>query len=285
MELPISVIPAENKPHDKRMDHLRYTHLPKLPANIMILGQCGSGKSSILYSLITEGYTYTKNKTSKSKKSIFDEGIVYLGTQDAIDAFQKLPIKNHIVLQDFDPDDFEDYLDDLKKHQMEKLERGKPPMNTIIIFDDFAGVNLMKRRGNKGSPLERLALTSRHECNATLVMCSQVYKNSGFSHPVVRNNITTYILSQMSRPEVAKIAEELSGDMTPDEFIQVYDNIMAKKRYNFMVYDTRRPLDQRWSEQFLTPIEKPERLKKLTLSRNGKDSKISDDNGSGEDSE
>lgn len=268
MELPISVIPAELKPHDKRMDHLRYPHLPKLPANIMILGQCGSGKSSILYSLITEGYTYG-NKGSKKKKSIFDEGIVYLGTQDAIDAFQKLPIKNHIVLQDFDPDDFEQYLEDLKNHQMEKLERGKPPMNTIIIFDDFAGVNLMKRRGNKGSPLERLALTSRHECNATLVMCSQVYRNSGFSHPVVRNNITTYILSQMSRPEVAKIAEELSGDMTPEEFIEVYDKIMAKKRYNFMVYDTRRPLDQRWTEQFLTPIEKPERLKKLTLSRNG----------------
>lgn len=281
MELPINVIPAERKPHDRRFDLLRYPHLPKLPANIMILGQCGSGKSSILYSLITEGYTYG-NKGSKKKKSIFDEGIVYLGTQDAIDAFQKLPIKNHVVLQDFDPDDFEEYLDDLKKHQMEKLERGKPPMNTIIIFDDFAGVNLMKRRGNKGSPLERLALTSRHECNATLVMCSQVYRNSGFSHPVVRNNITTYILSQMSRPEVAKIAEELSGDMTPDEFIEVYDKIMAKKRYNFMVYDTRRPLDQRWTEQFLTPIDKPERLKKLTLSRNGKEAttsspEISDD--------
>ena len=260
------------------MKALRYKDLPKLPANIMILGRCGSGKSSILYSLLSEGYTYGKNK-----KSIFDEGIVYLGTQDAISAFENLPIKNLIVLQEFDPDDFEEYLDDLKKHQMEKIERKKAPLNTILIFDDFVGQNLMKHNKGKASPLERLALTSRHECNASLVFCSQVYKNSGFSHPVVRNNITTYILSQMSRPEIEKIAEELSGDMTPQEFIEIYDKIMAKQRYNFMVYDTRRPLDQRWTERFTIPVEKPNRLKILYANRNGKE--ISNDSGSGEDSE
>lgn len=224
----------------------------------MILGQCGSGKSSILYSLLTEGYTYGKNK-----KSIFDEGIVYLGTQDAIDAFEKLPIKNHIVLQEFDPDDFETYLEDLKTHQMEKLSRNKAPLNTIIIFDDFCGANLMKRRGTKGSPLERLTLTSRHECNATICYLSQAYRNTGFSHPVVRNNITTYILSQMNRVELSKIAEELSGIYTPQEFIEIYDKVMLKRPYNFLVMDTRRPLDQRWTERFNIPLPKPKRLLEL----------------------
>lgn len=258
MELPIQVIPAENKPLDKRMSQLNYKNLPKLPANIMILGQCGSGKSSILWSLITEGYTY-----GKSKKSIFDEGIVYLGTQDAVQAFKKLPIKNHIVLHEFDPDDFYNYLEDLKTHQMEKLSRNKSAMNTIIIFDDFCGANLMKRKDNKGSPLERLSLTSRHECNATIVYCSQAYKNTGFSHPVVRNNINVYILSQMSRVELFKIAEELSGIYTPVEFIQIYDKIMAKKPYSFMVMDTRRPLAERWTEGFSIPISPPVRIAEL----------------------
>jgi hypothetical protein len=113
------------------------------------------------------------------------------------------------------------------------------------------------------------------------VFASQTYKNSGFSHPVVRNNITTYVLAQMSRPELQKIAEELSGDMTPDEFITIYDKIMAKKRYNFMVYDTRRPLDSRWTERFNTPLDKPKRV--LDLYRNAKE--VRNDNGSGEDSE
>ena len=258
------------------MKSLRYKFLPKLPANIMLLGSAGAGKSSILWSLLTEGYTYGKKKTS-----IFDEGLVYLGTQDALAAFEKLPIKNFVILQEFNPDDFEEYLDDLKKHQMEKLERGKAPMNTIIVFDDFVGQGLMKHNKGKSSPLERLALTSRHEANATLVFCSQIYRGSGFSSAVVRNNITTYILSHMSRPEIEKIAEELSGDMTPDEFISLYDRIMAKKPYNFMVYDTRRPLGNRWTEQFNTPIQKPKRV--LALSRDAE--QISDDLGTGESSE
>ena len=257
MELPITVIPAEAKPMDKRMTQLRYKDLPKLPANIMILGQCGSGKSSILWSLLTEGYTY-----GKKKKSIFDEGIVYLGTQDALEAFEKLPIKNHIVLQEFDPDDFDEYLTDLKTHQMDKLERGKSPLNTIIIFDDFCGSNLMKRKASKASPLEKLCLTSRHECNATLIYLSQAYKNTGFSHPVVRNNINVYILSQMSRVELFKIAEELCGLYTPQEFIQIYDKIMMTP-YNFMCMDTRRPLSERWTERFTGKIEPPERLRNL----------------------
>jgi GTPase SAR1 family protein len=258
------------------MEMLNYKELPKLPANVMILGQCGSGKSSVLWSLISEGYTYGKNK-----KSIFDEGIVYLGTQDAVDAFKKLPIKNHIVLQEFDPDDFEDYLSDLKTHQMERLEKNKSPLNTVIIFDDFVGQNLMKHNKGKASPLERLALTSRHECNASLVFCSQIYRNSGFAHPVVRNNITTYILAQMSRPEIAKIAEELSGDMTPEEFIAIYDKIMAKRKYNFLVYDTRRPLSERWTERFTIPIPKPKRI--LAMKRDAQEIDLSA--GSGEDSE
>jgi len=270
--LPIKPIPSEDKPEDKRMKQLNYKNLPKLPANFMILGRCGSGKSSILYSLLTKGYTYGKNK------SIFDECITYLGTQDSIETFKNLPIKNSIVLQEFDADDFVEYLDDLKAHQMEKLEKNKPPLNTLIIFDDYVGQNLMKAHRGKASPLERLALTSRHECNATIMFCSQVFKNTGFSSPTIRNNITTYVISNMSRPEIEKIAEDHSQDLTPKEFIEVYDNLM-KKPYNFMVIDYRRPLNARITEQFHIPIKKPARLeqgydeeKERTSSGSGTDS-------------
>ena len=87
----------------------------------------------------------------------------------------------------------------------------------------------------------------------------------------------------MSRPEIEKIAEELSGDMTAQEFIETYDKIMAKQKYNFMVYDARRPLDSRWTERFTIPIEKSQRLKLLYSNRNGEE--VSDDIRSGEDSE
>ena len=251
--LPIEPIPCELKPQDKRIKNINYKNLPKLPATFMILGRAGSGKSSILHSLITKGYTHGKNK------SVFDECISYLGTLDAIETFEKLPIKNNIVLKEFNPDDFMEYLDDLKDHQMEKLARNKPPLNTCLIFDDFVGQGLMKSHKGKASPLERLALTSRHECNTTVFFNSQAYKNTGFSTPTIRANVTTYVIANMTRPEIEKIAEEHCQDLTPKEFIEVYEKIM-KKPYNFMVIDYRRPLNARITEQFHIPIKKPTRL-------------------------
>jgi hypothetical protein len=260
-ELKIEVMPAEKKPKDHRLDKINYKDLPKIPANILLLGRCGSGKSSILYTLLTKGYTY-----GPKNKSLFDEAVFYIGTLDSKHIFEKLPIKNSLVLEEFDPVDFQKYLDDLRTHQLEKLEKNKPPMNTLICFDDFVGNALMKRLNTKASPLEKLILTSRHEANCSVIFCSQVYRSSGFSTPTVRNNLTTIILAQMSRIELEKISEEFAGDMTKDEFITIYDRIMAKKPYNFMVMDTRRPLNARWTEQFSIPIPRPKRLQDLDSS-------------------
>jgi hypothetical protein len=103
-------------------------------------------------------------------------------------------------------------------------------------------------------PIEKLALTSRHECNTTIFFCSQVYRGSGFSAPSVRNNITTFVVSRMSRVELAKIAEELSEDYEADEWIQLYDIAMAQEPYNFVVLDRRRPIPDRWTIKFTTPF-------------------------------
>lgn len=208
----------------------------------MILGRCGSGKSSVLWSLLTKGYVY-KNK------SLFDEMIVYLGSQDSISTFESLPCKNKIILQEFDADDFEDYLTDLKSHQMERLSKGKRPLNIAVIFDDFVGQNLLKHNKGKASPLERIALTSRHECNMSLFFCAQAFKNTGFSSPTMRNNITTYIIANMTKPEIEKIADEHCNDYSPEQFIEIY-NEMMKTPYNFMVIDYRRPLNDRITEGF-----------------------------------
>jgi hypothetical protein len=215
----------------------------------MILGRCGSGKSSVLWSLLTEGYMY-------KGKSIFDEMIIYLGTLDARETFESLPCKNKVILQDFDADDFESYLDDLKQHQMERLSKNKRPLNIAVVFDDYVGMNLLKHNKGKASPLERLALTSRHECNMTLFFCSQVYKNTGFSSPSMRNNTTTYIISNMTRPEIEKIAEEHANEYTPEQFITIYDEMM-KTPFNFMVIDYRRPLDERITERFNGSLKNP----------------------------
>lgn len=246
---------------------LKY-NLPKLPATFMILGRCGSGKSSILYSLLTQGYTY-------KGKSLFDEAAIFLGSMDSVDAFNSLPIKNKAILHEFNVEDFEQYVEDLRQHQLERLSKNKRPLNVLLCFDDFVGQNLLKHHNGKSSPLERLALTSRHELNATLVMCSQIYKNTGFSNPAMRNNTTTYIIANMTKPEIEKIAEEHCNNYTPDQFIQIY-NEMQKTPFNFMVIDYRRPLDDRITERFTGSLKSP-LLQNAETIRNRSGSDVSDE--------
>lgn len=263
-DLDWEVIPAEAKPVDKRLAKMERQYI-KFPFTMYILGSCGSGKSSILWSLLTKAFMYKKGR---KMESVFDELVVYLGTLDARESFEKLPIENKVILDEYEPAEFEEYMEDLKRHQMERLEEDEHCLNTLVVWDDFVGEGLTKKsRANRAPPVQRIALTSRHECNMSLVFCSQVYKKSGFSEPAVRNNISTFVVSRMSRPELQKIAEELSGDYDPDEWVQHYDSIMAKQPYNFVVLDRRRPLGEQWTERFHIPFPAPRRLTALKNSR------------------
>ena len=249
--LEITPMPSEFRTPDKRLAELDPA-LPKLPTTCVILGRVGSGKSSCLYSLMTRGYVYygkgRDGKPGKKAKSVFDEVVCFVGNGEADEGFRQIPCKNLVICHSFDSESFESYLEDLKKHQLERLEKGKPCLNVAILFDDMAATQLLKKV-NGASPLERLVLTSRHECNATIFFLSQVYKGSGFATPIIRNNTRTWVIYNMSAPEVEKIAEEHSNHLTPDGFTQVY-NEMMKRKYNFMSIDYSRPLDARIWERF-----------------------------------
>ena len=248
-ELPIAPIPSELKPKDKRIEKLRYKELPKLPVTMVQLGRVGSGKSSILYSLLTEGYVYGKNK-----KSVFDEMIFYVGNKESNAALEKIKCSNKCILHDFVETDFEEYLDNLKQHQLERLEKNKHPLQCAVVFDDMAGVQLLKKQKNKNySVLERLLLTSRHEAHCSVFFLSQVYKSGGFTTPLCRNNVMCWTISNMSKPEMEKIAEDHSQQYSPKEFLAMYNKAMEKP-YNFITVDYRRPLNERIWERFSGPL-------------------------------
>jgi len=277
----VEVMPSEKKPRDARIEKMDAQFLPQLPATILILGQCGSGKSSALWSMMSKGYVTGKTK----KKSIFDEALIYIGTLDAKPSFEKMPIENKLIMTEFEPVSFDEYQTDLKKHQLERLEKGKSMMNTAIIFDDFAGASLM-RKAKVGSapPIEKLCLTSRHESNCTLFYLTQFYKNTGFTSPAVRANITTIILYKMPVNEVRKIAEEYAEQYDIDEFIAHYDRAMARRPYNFLVWDRRRPMNaDRWTEGFTSPLPPSKKLTAMNKLMGRRESVSSGSSGSSSD--
>lgn len=248
-EIPIAPIPSEFKPKDKRIDKMKFKELPKLPVTMVQLGRVGSGKSSILYSLLTEGYVYGRNKNS-----VFDEMVFYIGNKESNAALQKIKCKNKCILHEFVDSDFEEYLENLKQHQLERLEKNKHPLQVAVVLDDMAGVQLLKKqKGKSYSVMERLLLTSRHEAHCSVFFLSQVYKSGGFTTPLCRNNVMCWTISNMSKPEMEKIAEDHSQQYSPKEFLAMYNKAMERP-YNFISIDYRRPLNERIWERFAAPL-------------------------------
>jgi hypothetical protein len=251
MEIPINPIPSENKPQDPRLKKIKYS-LPKLPTGpCCVLGRVGAGKSSCVYSMLEKGYVV-------KGKSVFDEIVVYNGNQESDWAFEKLPCKNIAILHEFDIEAFENYIEDLRKHQLERLAKGKHPLNICLVFDDMATADLLKRRNGK-SPLGSLCLTSRHELNASIFFLSQVFKSTGFQTPMIRNNVLCWIIYNMSKPEAEKIFDDHCQDFEPKDLIQKYEKCMEKP-HNFLVIDYRRPMNARITEGFtkvIRPTGKP----------------------------
>jgi hypothetical protein len=264
----VEVCPGEIKPEDKRMEKMDGKEfLPKLPATFLVLGSCGSGKSSCLWSMMTKGYVFG----DKKKKSIFDEMLIYLGTLDAKSSFEKFPCDNKLILTEFEPISFKEYQDDLQEHQQQRLDKGKSMLNTAVIFDDFFGANLFKKsKVGDAPPIEKLALTSRHLSNASIFYLSQAYKQSGFTSPSIRANLTTIILYKMPINETRKIFEEYAENYEVDELQHHYDMVMAEKPYSFIVWDRRRDMSKdRWTKGFTTPLPPSAKTKMLEKMRNG----------------
>jgi hypothetical protein len=70
----------------------------------------------------------------------------------------------------------------------------------------------------------------------------------------------------MPRNEIKKIAEEYAEQYEVDEFIEHYDRAMARKPYNFLVWDRRRKMNaDRWTEGFTKPL--PPSRKMLEFNR------------------
>ncbi len=238
-----------------------------------ILGRVGTGKSSCFYSMLNTGYV-------SGKKSVFDEMVFYVGNKESDSALEKLPCKNIAILHEFDAASFDSYLEDLRAHQLQRLEKDKAPLNVCIVFDDMATAELLKKRNGK-SPLASLVLTSRHELNATLIFATQVYKSAGFQTPMIRNNVTTWIVYNMSKPEWEKICEDHCNDFEKDELSFRYETAMATP-HNFICIDYRRPLDARITERF-TKVLRPGG--KILMPKENAKAEVSSSEGSGDDSE
>jgi GTPase SAR1 family protein len=208
--------------------------LPKTPATGIIYGAIGSGKSSLLYS-------WLKNMFPK----YYDEVVIFCGSADSKEAFEALPQKNILFLTDYDDSAFTSYIEQLKADQLERMSKGKRPLNIFIGLDDIV---FSQAIGSKGKPsmVERLMLICRHELNATVIICVQHSKQV---NPAMRNNTLYHIITRLQRNDLEKVASEHCNNLTEKDFIDMYFDI-HKEPHQILIVDYKAPPDKRFRHGF-----------------------------------
>ena len=226
-------IPSEELPEDKK--YLKLPHhkvLFKPPFTCVTIGAIGSGKSSFGFSLLDKHY-----------KKYFDEVVVLCGTIDSRESWEGLNQKKVVFLDAFNEHDFKEYIKQLEHDQEERKAKGKFPVRVCLVMDDivFDGFNK-----NRAGMLEKLMMTCRHYFISIILMLQHTKQIS----PAMRNQIMYWVMFRLTANDARKVANEHGNFLTDDQFLQVYQSVMAKGKHEFMIIDYKAPMENRFRHRF-----------------------------------
>ena len=235
----IDIMPSEGI-HKKLIERFNKLpdsrELPKPPFYIMIQGSVGSGKSSLLYSLM---------KAYQPKgKEYFDMIVVFNANKDSDIVFQSFEKHNKVSLQIFnyyDDDSMRDFVEEMNTIQEQRKADGKPPLSVLVVLDDMIarGISTNVNRPNGLSDL----LINRRHINTSIIITSQSFKSL---NKIMRStNVSQFFLMRANNEDLISIAQaHNAGKVSAQQFIDMYNFCKSKGEYKYLVIDYQAPPHQ-----------------------------------------
>jgi hypothetical protein len=233
--MPIEIKPVKtNKSSIDQPPGVESGIMPTMPASFLVVGKSGSGKSTVLYNLLTKPellgdyfnfiFVFSPVKT--------DDILRQLGLPDA----------NYIT--EFDEDYVSAIIDNLEAKIEEQGGLGKCGNKTkvLFIFDDILG----KQKFLRGDVMKKLATANRH-FNLSLIINSQYYKGVP---PVVRTNVSSILMFPSSLSEIEKLSDEnCEPNQSKKEFIDLVQHATSDE-FSFLYLQKKAKLGERIRKNF-----------------------------------
>ncbi len=219
-----------NKPKDENLN-LKELHpmLMKYFTNTLFIAPTGVGKTNLIINLLDRPRFY-KNK--------FDKIILFSNTYHNDKIWKACKsIDEDNVYVDYSDEKLQEIVDE----QRQAIE-DEEPINTLIIFDDII------QQINKHSALiNKLVMRNRHYY-LTIWITTQKYS---LVSPTIRNNISYDILFGIkNKKEKEFIINELSDNISEEDFTKMWDYALDGKNYNFMVIGVKDRDNKMYRKQF-----------------------------------
>ena len=230
----------------------RFDHLPTNPWRILCSGRSGSGKTSAMWSAITDHY-----------KGVFTRLIIVCRTAKLDHSYVQLRewAEKHLGQDDTEKKFVFTWMDEdalysifkeqeqivAKEKVQRKIDKSKEPLSsTVWVIDDLSDSMSLRQRNE--SVLNKLFTTGRHSSQSVFLNIHSMVS----AGPLLRKNASALILFKISNSKDYKTVSEEFGHLVggTDVFDEVYQAALGPKSppYSFLVI---KPHEQDVNEMFL----------------------------------
>lgn len=242
-----TVIPSERIPlKNRKQDDKLPSYLPPARGLLILQGSAGSGKSSLLYSIVKQ----------YQQQHYFDVIIVYNRCSDSDFVWKGFADKKTDVqvYNRFNNEELLDIMTNLDEIQQERRQMKadkRKLLNVLFIFDDMIYSGICS--SSKKSALDELVINRRH-LNSTVIITSQSYK--ALNQNIRTNNVSQMIVLRANTRDLLNIAEEHNaGLVSVDEFVCMYNHCKAIGDYEYFCVDYRKPQGKMFSRGFKNTLK------------------------------
>ena len=229
-QLKILPIPLDNEKKDTKIEKLD-KRLMGHPFRAVIVASSGGGKSSFIYTLLSDKKMYG---------GFFDKIFVWNGSPRYNSQFARLP--NTEVENDYDEDNIKDLVNEIRKVQEERKDEGLRYYRILFVFDDYSSKGLTKR--NSINVVDDIFCSGRN-AGLSIMITAQVYKH--INRNCRMTNVTHLIVGGVNREMLNEISEEHQSEhATPEEVQQIYKDIRTKDPYGQLIIDYTKPSKERF---------------------------------------
>lgn len=228
------IIKDYNKPNEFQ-DPKQHPLMPIHPFRLVINGASKSGKTNLLVNLI---YDYLN----------FDR--LYICAKDIFESKYEELRENYTQFEDIELEDIKkckglknkkEIIKEYKKYKKDEViftscleefitvDDLDPSYINLVVFDDC----IVEKDQHK---IEEFFIRGRKK-NASIIYLSQYY----YKIPItIRSNSDYFIFFNMKQREIDQIIREIDGQLTRDEFREMFKNCI-RKRYDFFMLDLVNP--------------------------------------------
>lgn len=244
--IPSEKLPAKNREMNKKLPPF----LPPAGSLVLIQGSAGSGKSSLLYSMLK---AYQKSV----KGGYWNIMIFYNACSDSDFVWRGFESRKTSVEVEHQYKDEEllATIEMIMDEQEGKRKLGEPLDNILFVFDDMIYSNICRSHG-RPSALDKLVINRRHY-NVSIFITSQTYH--ALNKNIRCNNVSQVIIMRANMADLQSICQDHNaGIVNFSQFLNMYNKCKAKDNFQPMVIDYREPQDRIFKsgfEEVLNPNE------------------------------